>query len=61
MIYMIIIIIMALEPFVWALAVCLASGSHTQSVALLIWGISPSQGRYLHTAKYKHRIQGNTE
>jgi hypothetical protein len=27
-----------------------------QSVGLLGWGISPSQGRYLHTEQHKHRI-----
>jgi hypothetical protein len=29
---------------------------YTQSVGLLGWGISPSQGRYLHTEQHKHRI-----
>jgi hypothetical protein len=29
---------------------------HTQSVGLLGRGISPSQGRYLHTGQQKHRI-----
>jgi hypothetical protein len=29
---------------------------HTQSVGLLGRGISASQGRYLHTKQYKHRI-----
>jgi hypothetical protein len=27
---------------------------YTQSVGLLGWGISPSQGLYLHTEQYKH-------
>jgi hypothetical protein len=29
---------------------------YTQSVGLLEGGISPSQGRYLHTEEHKHRI-----
>jgi hypothetical protein len=32
---------------------------HTQSVGLLGWGISPSQGRYLHTGRHKHRINAH--
>jgi hypothetical protein len=28
---------------------------HTQTVGLLGRGISPSQGRYLHTEEHKHR------
>jgi hypothetical protein len=30
-----------------------------QSVGLLGRGISPSQGRYLHTGQHKHRINAN--
>jgi hypothetical protein len=33
---------------------------YTQPVALLGRGISPSQGRYLHTGQQKHRINANT-
>jgi hypothetical protein len=32
---------------------------HTQPVELLGRGISPSQGRYLHTEPYKHRINAH--
>jgi hypothetical protein len=32
----------------------------TQSVGLLRRGISPSQGRYLHTGQHKHRINAYT-
>jgi hypothetical protein len=40
----------------WALAAFSVSWSFTQSVGLLGWGISPLQGRYLHTGQHKHRI-----
>jgi hypothetical protein len=33
---------------------------YTQSVGLLGLGISPSQGRYLHTEQHKHRINTHT-
>jgi hypothetical protein len=33
---------------------------YTQSVGLLGRGISPSQGRYLHTKEHKHRISAET-
>jgi hypothetical protein len=33
----------------------------TQTVGLLGWGISPSQGRYLHTGQHRHRINGHTD
>jgi hypothetical protein len=33
----------------------------TQSVGLLGRVISPSQGRYLHTGQYKHRINAHTD
>jgi hypothetical protein len=32
---------------------------HSQSVGLLGRGISPSQGRYLHTERHKHRINAH--
>jgi hypothetical protein len=32
---------------------------YTQSVGLLGRGISPSQGRYLHTEQHKHRIKAH--
>jgi hypothetical protein len=35
------------------------SWSYTQSVGLLQRGISPSQGRYLHTEQHKHRINAH--
>jgi hypothetical protein len=33
---------------------------YTQSVGLLRRGISPSQGRYLHTERHKHRINNSS-
>jgi hypothetical protein len=33
--------------------------SYTQSVGLLGRGISPSQGRYIHTEQHKHRINAH--
>jgi hypothetical protein len=33
---------------------------HTRSVGLFGRGISPSQGRYLHTEQHKHRINAHT-
>jgi hypothetical protein len=35
------------------------SESYTQSAGLLGRGISPSQGRYLHTQQHKHRINAH--
>jgi hypothetical protein len=40
----------------WTLAAFSVSWSLTQSVGLLEWGISLSQGRYPHTGHHKHRI-----
>jgi hypothetical protein len=46
----------------WTLAALSVSKSYTQSVGLLGREISPSQGRYLHTEQYKHRINAyNTD
>jgi hypothetical protein len=42
-----------------ALAAFLVSWTYTQSVGLLGRGISPSQGRYLHTEQHKHRINAH--
>jgi hypothetical protein len=39
----------------WAWAVFSVVYSYTQSVGLLGWGISLSQGRYLHTGQHKHK------
>jgi hypothetical protein len=44
----------------WALAAFSDSWSFTQSAELLGGGISPSQGRYLHTGQYKNRINAHT-
>jgi hypothetical protein len=41
----------------WASAAFSVSWFYTQSVGLLESGISPSQGRYLHTGQHKHRIK----
>jgi hypothetical protein len=43
----------------WALAAFSLSWSFTQSVGLLGRGISPSQGRYLHTGQHKHRLNAH--
>jgi hypothetical protein len=49
---------MALQPFgPWPLFQFL---NPIQSVGLLGWGISPSQGHYLHTEKRKHSIIAQT-
>jgi hypothetical protein len=32
-----------------------------QSIELLGWGISQSQGRYLHTEQHKHRINAQEQ
>jgi hypothetical protein len=42
-----------------ALAIFSVSWSYTQSVGLLGWGISPSQGLYLHIEQHKHRINAH--
>jgi hypothetical protein len=44
----------------WSSAVFQFLNPFTQSVWLLGWGISPSQGRYLHTGQHKHRIHTMT-
>jgi hypothetical protein len=43
----------------WTLAAFLGSSSFTQAVRLLGRGISPSQGRYLHAGKHKHRMNAH--
>jgi hypothetical protein len=45
----------------WTLAIFSVSYSYTQSVGLLGRGVSPSQGRYLHTGQHKHRINAYTD
>jgi hypothetical protein len=49
----------ALQSFCWTFAAFSVSWSYTQSVRLLGRGISPSQGRYLHTEEHKHRINAH--
>jgi hypothetical protein len=51
---------MALQPFVGPWVIFQFLGLFTQTVGLLGRGISPSQGRYLHTGQQKHRINGHT-
>jgi hypothetical protein len=43
----------------WALAAFSVSWAYTQSVGLLGRGISPPQGRYLHTEQHKHGINAH--
>jgi hypothetical protein len=43
----------------WALDAFLVFWSYTQSVGLLGRGISPSQGRYLHTRQHEHWISAH--
>jgi hypothetical protein len=43
----------------WALAAFSVSWSYTQPVGLFGWGISPSQGLYLHTEQHKYRINAH--
>jgi hypothetical protein len=51
---------MALQPFVEPSSLFSFLISYTQSVGLLERGISPSQGLYLYTEQYKHRINAQT-
>jgi hypothetical protein len=44
-----------LQPFVGPWPLFQFLDLFTQSVGLLGWGISPSQGRYLHTGQHKHK------
>jgi hypothetical protein len=53
---LLLLLLMALQPFCWALAVLIVPWSYTQSIGLLGRGISSSQGRYLHTGQHKHRM-----
>jgi hypothetical protein len=48
-IYLSIYLSMALQPFIGASPIFQFLDLFTESVGLLGWGISPSQGRYLHT------------
>jgi hypothetical protein len=50
---------MALQPL-WILAAFFSFLIYTQSVGLLGWGISPSQGRYLHTEQHKQNKRTQT-
>jgi hypothetical protein len=49
----------ALQPFVWSWPLFQFLDLFTQSVGLLGRGISPLQGRYLHTGQHKHRINAH--
>jgi hypothetical protein len=50
---------MALQAFVGSWPLVKFLELFTQSVCLLGRGISPSQGRYLHTGQHKHRINAH--
>jgi hypothetical protein len=49
---------MSLQPL-WTLATFSVSCSHTQSVGLLGWGMSPLQSRYVHVEQHKYRINAH--
>jgi hypothetical protein len=53
------ILSMVLQALCWTLAASSVSWSFTKSVGLLGRGISPSQGRYLHTGQHKHTINAH--
>jgi hypothetical protein len=50
---------MSLQPFVGPWTLFQFLDLFTQSVGLLGRGISPSQGRYLHTEQHRHRINAH--
>jgi hypothetical protein len=52
---------MALKPFVGSWPLLQFRNLFTHMVQLLGRGISPSQGRYLHTGQHKHRINAHTD
>jgi hypothetical protein len=52
---------MTLPPFVGPWPLLQFCNIFTQSVGHLGWGISPSQGRYLHAGQHKHRINAQQE
>jgi hypothetical protein len=58
-IIIIIIIITTLKPFVGPWPLFTVSWSYTQSVGPFGWGISLSQGHYLHTEQHKQRIKAH--
>jgi hypothetical protein len=58
-VYLSIYLSMTLQLFCWAFVSFSVSWPFTQSVGLHGRGISPSQGRYLHTGHRKHRINAN--
>jgi hypothetical protein len=51
----------ALQPFVGSWLLLQFHNFFTQTVGLLGWVISPSQGHYLHTGEHKHRINAYTD
>jgi hypothetical protein len=59
------ILLLLTESIYESIALCRASAAffsfliYTQKVRLLGLGISPSQGRYLHTEQHKHRLNVN--
>jgi hypothetical protein len=52
---------MTLQPFVGPWPLLQFRNSFTQTVGLFERVIGPSQGRYLHTRQYKHRINAHTD
>jgi hypothetical protein len=50
-----------LQPVVGPWPLLQFLGHFTQSVGLLGRGISPLQGRYLHTEQHKHRVKAHTD
>jgi hypothetical protein len=58
-IYLSIYLSMTLQTFVRPWLLYLVLDFFTQSIGLLGRGISPLQGRYLHTGQHKHRINAH--
>jgi hypothetical protein len=52
-------ILMAIQSFVGPWPLLQSLYLFAQSVGLLVQGISPSQGRYLHRGQHKHRINAH--
>jgi hypothetical protein len=56
---LLLLLLLRLYSLCWAVAAYSVPYSYIQSVTPLGRGISPSQGRYLHTEQHKHRINAD--